>query len=125
MSNNMPESELSRVEMHQDDIDQRDLIHNQDYIQVAEIKRVLDKHTADNANDFKQVNDRLNGLMPLADLIPVLQEMAESKKISDGINKRFASIGRILAAISGAIMALGVILGTTWVIIQMMIKFKE
>lgn len=65
---------------------------------------------------------QLASLLPLVDLIPTLQSIADEKKLNMEVNKRVAAIAAKITRIIGFI---SLAIGTLFLIVQLIFKLKE
>ena len=54
----------------------------------------------------KAIADKIDKLMPLVDLIPIIETLAEERKTNIAVNERFAYIARVVITIGGVIAAI-------------------
>lgn len=74
--------------------------------QIQELKTQFEQHCEDRTAIDLSVNQKIDRLMPLVELIPILQEIAETQKVNQAMNKRFSGIARIVLTIGGVITAI-------------------
>ena len=85
--------------------------------QIADLRTALEQHCSAQGKTDAIVAQQIEQLMPLTDLIPILQQIVEDKKTTVALNKRFASIARTMMAIGGVIAA-------TYAIVQLIFKLR-
>ena len=89
--------------LHNEDTFDRDIIHSQDVLQVADLKKSLLDHRKQNEDHDRLTDEKFERLMPLADLIPALQEIVENQRAMSYVGKK---ILRILGYISATVTLL-------------------
>jgi hypothetical protein len=78
--------------------------------QIQELKEMITTHCEEQIVTDAAVYQKLEALMPLVELIPILQEISENQKVNQAVNKRFAGIARTFVTIGGVITAIYVII---------------
>lgn len=106
--------EQSRTEIHQSDIDDRQVIHSADVVQVQDIADILANHILENQAQFNVTREigktnagNIEKLMPLAALVPSLELMIEEKRaytlLASKIVKYIGVAGATVGLIYGAL----------------------
>ena len=105
--------------MHQQDVDERDVIYNQDFEQIADLRDALDDHIKQNIESETATREFIESMKPL---IPVLKSMAEKQMVDAAMSRKVA---KIIGVVSGAIVVIGGAIGIIWGIMQIVLKMKE
>lgn len=117
--------EPTRTEFHQDDADQRDIIHNQNYLQIADIKKALDVHTTLQKVTDKTTADKLDKLMPMVDFIPIMKSIVEKENSNRAVSSWAVKVGKMLGFIAFVIGSVATIIGAAWIVISAIIDIKK
>jgi len=99
----MSTKQTTEQRLHNEDTFDRDIIHSQDVLQVADLKKSLLAHYKQNEDHDRLTDEKFERLMPLADLIPALQEIVENQRAMSYVGKK---ILRILGYISAIVTLL-------------------
>jgi hypothetical protein len=96
----------------------RTSIHSEDADSFQVLQQSLTNHCNEQKITDALVAGKIDQLMPLAELIPSIQEIVENQRANTVLNKKFAKWARISMTIGGFITAL-------YVIIEFIFKIKE
>lgn len=98
---------------------------------VSELSKSLAEHCKQNTMEnaeinsrFLNTNEKLDKLMPLADLIPLLQEIVDREKEQKAVSKWMVRIGKVLGFLAATITAIGVIIGSATLVIKAILYIK-
>jgi hypothetical protein len=103
----------------------RSFVHSEDVSQVAEIKRALDQHIKLQKINDESVGKKIDSLLPLVDLIPVLNCIVQKENDNKAVSKYAVKIGRGIGFVAVVVSSIGVIIGAAWVIISAIIDIKK
>ena len=84
---------------------------------IQDLQQAFNNHCSEQAVAELSYCEKIDKLMPLVDLIPMLQELAKDKEVNIAMDARFSKIARIIMTIAGIITAI-------YVIIQLIFKLK-
>jgi oligoribonuclease (3'-5' exoribonuclease) len=73
---------------------------------LDELAKSLERHIKESCVVDQVREEKIDKLMPLADLIPMLQQVIKERETNIAVNERFASIARIFLTIGGVIGAM-------------------
>jgi len=86
--------------------------------QISELKEMIENHCTDQVVTDQVVSDKLDQLMPLVSLIPVLQELAKERDINIAMEQKAAKIGR-------TIIFIGSVIGAMFLFVQLIFKLEK
>jgi len=83
------------------------------------------EHCKANETDNKDINNKLDRLMPLVDFIPIVKEIVERENEQKAVSKWMVKIGRILGFVAAALTAIGIIISAAVMVIKAIIDIKS
>lgn len=103
----------------------RDTIHIEDLDKFDILQKTVENHCAEQKITDKIVADKIEKLMPLTDLIPILQKIAQRDAEQAAAGKWAIKIGKVIGFIAVVVSSLGVIFWAAYNMIEAIIKTKQ